>query len=83
MLLLARTYTYRLFKKDFTDKQICEMARWPVMYTISPKKSVETSAGLFCPVHEILSCNVKNQVPLMAVVDKAEDKEMDQIDHSY
>ena len=57
------------------------------MYTISPKKSVETSAGLFCPVHEIMSCNRKNQVPLMAEVDKVkdklEDKEMDQIDHSY
>ena len=67
------------------------MARWPIIYTISPKKSVETSAGLFCPVHEIMSCNRKNQVPLMAVVDmaedkvtdKLEDKEMDQTDHSY
>ena len=69
------------------------------MYTISPKKSVETSAGLFCTLHEIMSCNRKNQVPLMTVVDmaedkvtdkvvdkvtdKLEDKEMDQIDHSY
>ena len=53
------------------------------MYTISPKKSVETSAGLFCPVHEIMNYDGKNQVPLMAVVDNAEDKEMDQIDNSY
>ena len=49
------------------------------MYTISPKKSVETSAGLFCPVHEIMSCNRKNQVPLMAVVDMAEDKVTDKV----
>ena len=48
-----------------------------------PKKSVETSAGLIFPVNEIMNCDGKNQIPLMAVVDKAEDKEMDQIDNSY
>ena len=55
------------------------------MYTISQRKSDETSAGLFCTVHKIMNYDVKNQVqvPLMAVVDKAEDKETDQIDHSY
>ena len=53
------------------------------MYTICPKKSVKKSAGLICPVHEIMNDDVKNQVPLMAVVEKVKDKDMDQIDHSY